>query len=70
MAGHMGADRVTDAEPEGACRSTPRTTCCSCEGAVPGGPSGYVVIRKAVAAKPEPKPQVEKPTKGRRRAKK
>jgi ribosomal protein L3 len=32
-------------------------------GAVPGAPGGYVVIRKAVAAKPEPKPQAEKPGK-------
>ncbi len=29
-------------------------------GAVPGADGGYVLIRKAVAAKPEPKPQVEK----------
>ena len=29
-------------------------------GAVPGAPGGYVVVRKAVAAKPEPQPQVEK----------
>jgi large subunit ribosomal protein L3 len=33
-------------------------------GAVPGADGGYVLIRKAVAAKPEPKPQVEKPAKG------
>ena len=26
-------------------------------GAVPGAPGGYVVVRRAVAAKPEPKPQ-------------
>ena len=30
-----------------------------------GGPGGYVVIRKAVAAKPEPQPQVEKAAKGK-----
>jgi len=29
-------------------------------GAVPGADGGYVLIRKAVAAKPEPQPQVEK----------
>jgi len=29
-------------------------------GAIPGAPGGYVIVRKAVAAKPEPKPQVEK----------
>src|SRR5918999_1248723 len=32
-------------------------------GAVPGAPGNYVVIRKAIAAKPEPKPQVEKASK-------
>ena len=36
-------------------------------GAVPGADGGYVLIRKAVAAKPEPKPQVEKPAKGGKR---
>jgi large subunit ribosomal protein L3 len=29
-------------------------------GAVPGAPGGVVVIRRAVARKPDPKPQVEK----------
>jgi len=29
-------------------------------GAVPGAPGGYLIVRKAIAAKPEPKPQVEK----------
>jgi large subunit ribosomal protein L3 len=33
-------------------------------GAVPGADGGYLLIRKAVARKPEPQPQVEKPTKG------
>jgi large subunit ribosomal protein L3 len=33
-------------------------------GAVPGADGGYVLIRKAVAKKPEPQVQVEKPTKG------
>ena len=32
-------------------------------GAIPGAPGGYVVIRKAVAAKPEPQRQAEKPSK-------
>ena len=32
-------------------------------GAVPGAPGGYVVVRKAVAAKPEPQKQPEKPGK-------
>ena len=34
-------------------------------GAVPGAPGGVVVLRRAVAAKPEPQPQVEK-KKGKR----
>jgi ribosomal protein L3 len=29
-------------------------------GAVPGAPGGYVVVRKAIAAKPEPRVQAEK----------
>lgn len=33
-------------------------------GAVPGAPGNYVVVRKAVAAKPEPQKQAEKPGKG------
>ncbi len=33
-------------------------------GAVPGADGGYLLIRKAVAKKPEPQVQVEKPTKG------
>jgi len=32
-------------------------------GAIPGAAGGYVIVRKAVAAKPEPKPQVEKASK-------
>ena len=61
-AGRMGGDRVTvrnlkivqvDAE----------NNLLVLHGAVPGAPGGYVVVRKAVARKPEPKPQVEKPSK-------
>jgi len=32
-------------------------------GAIPGAPGGYVVVRKAIAAKPEPQKQAEKPGK-------
>jgi large subunit ribosomal protein L3 len=61
-AGRMGGDRVTirnlkvvsiDAE----------NNLLVVHGAIPGAPGGYVVVRKAVAAKPEPKPQAEKPSK-------
>jgi large subunit ribosomal protein L3 len=33
-------------------------------GAVPGAPGGVVIVRRAVARKPDPKPQIEKPKKG------
>jgi large subunit ribosomal protein L3 len=61
-AGRMGGDRVTvrnlkivsvDAE----------NNLLVIRGAIPGAPGGYVVVRKAVAAKPEPQVQVEKATK-------
>jgi large subunit ribosomal protein L3 len=32
-------------------------------GAIPGAPGSYVVVRKAIARKPEPQKQVEKPSK-------
>ena len=60
--GHMGSDRVTvrnlkivsvDAE----------NNLLVIRGAIPGAPGGYVVVRKAIAAKPEPQVQVEKATK-------
>ena len=35
-------------------------------GAVPGAPDGVVVVRRAVARKPEPQVQVEKPRKGKK----
>ena len=58
-AGRMGGDRVTvrnlkivqvDAE----------NNLLVVHGAIPGAPGGYVMVRKAVAAKPEPQVQVEK----------
>ncbi|MNC93083.1 50S ribosomal protein L3 [compost metagenome] len=36
------------------------------EGGIPGAPSGYVVVRKAVAAKKIKVAQVEKPKKGKK----
>jgi large subunit ribosomal protein L3 len=60
MAGRMGGDRVTvrnlkvvavDAEQH----------LLVVHGAVPGAAGGYLVVRKAIAAKPEPQRQVEKP---------
>jgi large subunit ribosomal protein L3 len=61
-AGRMGSDRVTvrnlkvvevDAE----------NNLLVVHGAIPGAPGGYVIVRKAVARKPDPKPQAEKPSK-------
>jgi large subunit ribosomal protein L3 len=68
-AGHMGSRRVTtrnlrvvsvDAE----------NNLLVVRGAVPGSANGYVLIRKAIAAKPEAKPQAEAPTKGKAKPKK
>ena len=68
-AGHMGNRRVTtrnlrvvsvDAE----------NNLLIVRGAVPGAANGYVLIRKAIAAKPEPKPQAEVSTKGKAKPKK
>jgi large subunit ribosomal protein L3 len=64
MAGHTGADRVTTRNLK-VLRVDTDNHLLIVEGAVPGGPNGHVVIRKAVAAKPEPKPQPEKAQKGK-----
>jgi large subunit ribosomal protein L3 len=63
--GHMGDDRVTERNLK-VVRVDAENHLLLLRGAVPGAPGGYVVIRKAVAAKPEPKPQPEKPTKGKK----
>jgi large subunit ribosomal protein L3 len=64
-AGRMGGDRVTvrnlrvlqvDAENH----------LLVVEGAVPGAPDGYLVVRKAVSPRRAPQPQPEKPTKGKK----
>jgi large subunit ribosomal protein L3 len=64
-AGHMGSERVTTLNlfverVDGA------QHLLMVRGAVPGAPGSYVIVRKAVAAKPEPKPQVEKVKKGKK----
>jgi large subunit ribosomal protein L3 len=61
-AGRMGGDRVTTRNLKVVQVDGEHNLLVVC-GAVPGAPGGYVVVRKAVAAKPEPKPQVEKPSK-------
>jgi large subunit ribosomal protein L3 len=65
-AGRMGGKRVTTRNLR-VVRVDVDNHILLLRGAVPGAPGGYLIIRKAVAAKPEPKPQPEKPAKiGRR----
>jgi large subunit ribosomal protein L3 len=68
MAGHTGADRVTTRNLK-VLKVDTDNHLLIVEGSVPGGPGGHLVIRKAVAAKLEPKPQVEKAAKGKVAAK-
>jgi large subunit ribosomal protein L3 len=63
--GHMGADRVTVRNLT-VVRVDADHHLLLVGGAVPGANGGYVMIRKAVAAKPERKPHVEPPKKGRK----
>jgi large subunit ribosomal protein L3 len=63
--GHMGDARVTERNLK-VVRIDAENHLLLVRGAVPGAPGGYVMIRKAVAAKPTPKPQPEKPTKGKK----
>jgi large subunit ribosomal protein L3 len=66
MHGHMGVDRVTVRNLK-VLKVDAENHLLLVKGAVPGANGGYVVIRKAVAAKPEPQPQLqEKPKKGRK----
>jgi large subunit ribosomal protein L3 len=62
-AGHMGSDRVT-VQNLRVVKVDAENHLLLVRGAVPGATGGYVVIRKAVAPKPEPKPQVEVKKKG------
>ena len=64
-AGRMGADRVTTHNLK-VVRIDADNHLLVVKGAVPGAPGGVVVVRRAVAAKPEPQVQQEKPKKGRR----
>jgi large subunit ribosomal protein L3 len=58
-AGRMGADRVTTRNLKVVGVDVDNHLLVL-RGAVPGAPGGVVVIRRAVARKPDPKPQVEK----------
>lgn len=58
-AGRMGGDRVTVRNLK-VVQVDGENNLLVLRGAIPGAPGGYVMIRKAIAAKPEAKPQVEK----------
>jgi large subunit ribosomal protein L3 len=64
-AGRMGADRVTTRNLKVVSVDSDQHLLVL-RGAVPGAPGGVVIIRRAVARKPDPKPQVEKPKKGKK----
>jgi large subunit ribosomal protein L3 len=59
-AGHMGSERVTTRNLRVE-RVDAENHLLMVHGAVPGADGGYLIIRKAVAAKPVRVPQVEKP---------
>jgi large subunit ribosomal protein L3 len=61
-AGRMGGDRVTTRNLK-VVRVDAENNLLLVRGAVPGAPGTYIVVRKAVAAKREPVPQVEKAAK-------
>jgi large subunit ribosomal protein L3 len=64
-AGRMGGDRVTVRNLK-VLRVDPENHLLIVEGAVPGAPTGYVTVRKAVAAKKLKVAQVEKPKKAKK----
>ena len=61
-AGRMGGERVTIRNLKVVSIDV-ENNLLVVRGAIPGAPGGYVVIRKAIAAKPEPQRQAEKPSK-------
>ena len=61
-AGRMGGDRVTTRNLK-VVQVDAENNLLVLKGAVPGSPGGYLIVRKAIARKPDPKPQVEKPSK-------
>ncbi len=66
MAGHMGSDRVTVRNLK-VLRVDADNHLLLVEGAIPGGPGGYVIVRKAVSPKKEPNPQAQaSPKKGKK----
>jgi large subunit ribosomal protein L3 len=63
--GHMGADRVTTRNLK-VVKVDADNNVLLLSGAVPGAAGNYVVIRKAVAKKPDPQPQPEGKKKGKK----
>jgi len=61
-AGRMGGDRVTTRNVR-IVQVDAENNLLLIRGAVPGAPGTYIIVRKAVAAKKEPVPQVEKASK-------
>ncbi len=59
LPGHMGDDRVTTRNLK-VVKVDADNNVLLLSGAVPGAAGGYVVIRKAIAKKPDPQPQPEK----------
>jgi large subunit ribosomal protein L3 len=64
-AGRMGGGRVTIRNLK-VLRVDPENHLLVVEGGIPGAPSGYVIVHKAVAAKKIKVAQVEKPKKGKK----
>jgi len=64
-AGRMGGKRITTRNLK-VVRIDADNHLLVLRGAVPGAPGGIVIVRQAVARKPEPVPQVEKPKKGKK----
>jgi large subunit ribosomal protein L3 len=64
-AGRMGGGRVTIRNLK-VLRVDPENHLLVLEGGIPGAPTGYVIVRKAVAAKRIKVAQVEKPKKGKK----
>jgi large subunit ribosomal protein L3 len=64
-AGRMGGGRVTIRNLK-VLRVDPENHLLIVQGGIPGAPTGYVVVRKAVAAKRIKVAQVEKPKKGKK----
>jgi large subunit ribosomal protein L3 len=64
-AGRMGGDRVTTRNLKVVSVDADNHLLVL-RGAVPGAPNGIIVIRRAIARKPDPKPQVETKKKGKK----